>query len=102
MMHRLILAALLLLLLTGTALAGTTEQMSKLNGYTVLQQNGDAMSKLNGYTVLQQNGIAMSKLNAYAVLCAALQPRAAAAGSDHHELVNRKPRAHSASLARCR
>lgn len=51
------------------ACAAGNECMSKLNGYTVLQTNGEGLSKLNGYVVLNGANVFTSKLNGYAVLC---------------------------------
>lgn len=50
------------------ALAGTTEESSKINGYAVLQAAAEGASKINGYAVLCCAGEATSKINAYAVL----------------------------------
>ena len=51
------------------ALAGTSAEVSKLNGYAILQTNSVETSKLNGYAVLNSAIVGISKVNAYAVLC---------------------------------
>lgn len=71
------LAAAAILGIASLALAGSTEEVSKINGYAVLQNVGEGLSKSNGYAVLCCSGPGMSKLNGYAVL----QPAAGGGGA---------------------
>jgi hypothetical protein len=60
--------ALALLLIPIAAFAQSTENSSKINSYSTLQQTGQASSKLNTYSILGPSLSASSKIVTYAVV----------------------------------